>query len=213
MKQITLLSSRKNASFPHSIPNTDSWIKYALVALFTIGAHMTIAQYRPELQRIPCGPILTVAYEGGNITHPGVSVGSSLCVTDGIGKWSLYMGVKAGFYYHRRYQTGIFLLPHIRVMYQHTNGWMGGAEINAGPQWHLIPKAYAITDAGTIDRIKGAGILHWVIAPGLRFGKDISLEKDIPMQWFINPQLQFRNPRIGRKEKYLLMGAGINYKF
>lgn len=155
--------------------------------------------------------ILSVAYEGGNITHPGLSFGYSLSIKQ-LQNWVFLTGAKIGFYYHHNYQTAIFLLPKFEIDHIGGTGFLYGVEVGFGPQRTFIPHVYEVDASGNIEKQKMGGVFHWVIAPGLRFGKDLSVTKNIPIQWFINPQLQFRNPAVGRNEKYLIMGIGINYK-
>jgi hypothetical protein len=155
--------------------------------------------------------MISLAYEGGMITHPGMSAGF-LVKAGEKNSWVLQGGVKLGFYYHRRYQTGIFLLPLVQAQHLGNKGRLWGFNIAAGPQRTIIPKSYKINDDGTIRRDKSAGMTQWVFSPGFMFGKDLSERKMLPFQWFINPQLQFRKPTTGRTEKYFILGAGINYK-
>lgn len=157
------------------------------------------------------GQMLSVAYEGGTITHPGLSVGYSKEIKN-VKQWHLILGAKAGFYYHKRYHTAVFLLPNLQLNHIGSKGFLIGADLHVGPQRTFIPNVYEVDDAGNVSRNKSAGILQWVVAPGIRFGKDLSIKKGIPLQWFINPQLQFRNPMVGRNEIYFLLSIGINYK-
>lgn len=154
---------------------------------------------------------LSFAYEGGTITHPGLSVGYAVQLKE-TPKWQSLASVKTGLYYHKRYQTAFFLLPNLQVQHIGKRGFILGAEISAGIQRTFIPLAYEFLDNGTIKRERYAGFMQFIVAPGIRIGKDLFIKKDIPIQIFINPQLQLRNPLVGRMEKYLLMGIGVNYK-
>ena len=155
--------------------------------------------------------IISIAYEGGTITHPGLSIGYAIQLKE-ISKWKLSAAAKAGFYYHKRYQTGLFILTGIQANHISSKGFIWGLEIQGGPQRTFIPNVYEVDNNGNVKRNKGAGILQWVIAPGFRIGRDLSVKKGFSLQWFINPQLQFRNPMVGRNEKFFLLGIGVNYK-
>jgi hypothetical protein len=155
--------------------------------------------------------MISVAYEGGMITHPGLSAGFLVQASEKK-SWVLQGGVKLGFYYHRRYQTAIFLLPMVQAQHIGNKGRLWGLNFAAGPQRTIIPKSYKIDDNGSIHRVRSAGMTQWVFSPGFMIGKDLSEKRMVPLQWFINPQLQFRRPNVGRSEKYFVLGAGINYK-
>ena len=154
---------------------------------------------------------ISIAYEGGSITHPGLSIGYGIQLKQ-ISKWKLVAAAKAGFYYHHRYQTAIFILPGLQLNHISKKGFLWGVDLQVGPQRTFIPNVYEVDDNGKIEKDKGAGIFQWVIAPAFRIGGDLSVKRNLPIQWFINPQLQFRNPTVGRNEKYFLLGIGINYK-
>ena len=155
--------------------------------------------------------ILAIAYEGGMITHPGASVGY-FAQAKALNKWTIYGGGKLGFYYHRRYQTAVFLLPGVQAQRVGTKGFLWGVDLSAGPQRTFIPRAYEVNREGNIIKEKLAGISQWIIMPGFRIGRDLSVKRYVPLQWYINPQLQFRKPTIGLPEKYLIMSIGISYK-
>ena len=154
--------------------------------------------------------MLSFAYEGGMITHPGLSMGYHYQIGKHNG-WVLQGGVKLGFYHHKGYQTAVFLTPVIQAQHISEKGFIWGLDLGGGPQRTYIPKAYKIGDAGSVSRDRSAGMMQWVFSPGIRFGKDLSERRMVPLQWFINPQLQFRKPNVGRIEKYFLLGAGVNY--
>ncbi len=155
--------------------------------------------------------MVSLAYEGGMVTHPGLSAAYLAPIATRNG-WVLQGGIKVGFYYHRRYQTGIFLTPVIQGQHVSTKGFIWGVDMAAGPQRTFIPNTYKVDDSGSISKHRSAGMMQWVFTPGIRFGRDLSERRMVPLQWFLNPQLQFRRPATGRMEKYFLMGVGINYK-
>lgn len=157
------------------------------------------------------GGMISIAYEGGMITHPGASVGyyHQICKHNA---WALQGGIKLGFYHHKNYQTAVFLTPLIEALHINSKGTIWGVDFAAGPQRTWIPNSYKIDNAGKVMRDRAAGMMQFVFTPGIRFGKDISEKRMLPIQWFINPQLQFRRPESGRMEKYFLMGVGFNYK-
>lgn len=156
------------------------------------------------------GRALSLAYEGGMITHPGLSAGYHQRI-GAHNAWVLQGGVKLGFYYHKGYQTGVFLTPVLQGLHINQKGFMWGVDFGAGPQRTYIPKSYKIDDNGSVTRDRSAGMMQWVFTPGIRFGKDLTERRLVPLQWFINPQLQFRKPAVGRMEKYFLLGVGVNY--
>ena len=157
---------------------------------------------------------LSLAYEGGFVAHPGFSLGYHWAYSLGE-KWSVRPGVKTGAYFHRRYQNAVFLTAKAQLLHSGKKGGFYGFEVNAGFQRHFIPHTFSVREDGSIEK-RAAGTNHLVYAPGFLLGGRLLRSSKHYLEWYLNPQLQFRqlhgNSKEFKRENYFLLAFGVNYR-
>lgn len=172
-----------------------------------------------QAQESDKGFYLKIAYAGGMITHPGVSIGAGYSLS----QWSkaksngLYvdqeirLGLKLGTYFHKRMHTGVYLTPDVEWIRTGAKGFQFGLNFSAGYLKTFIPSTYSVNNEGIVQQ-KGSGTQHFVFMPGIRLGKDLSKKGTGNVEWFVNNQLMFQTPYFDKTNKYLLTELGINLK-
>ncbi len=158
---------------------------------------------------------IKIAYEGGMFTHPGFSVGIERSLglkknADGP-KNEFRWGGKVGFYFHRRYQTGVFVLPGVSWTKTTPGGFQYGGGFHTGYLRAFIPNTYQVSDAGSVDRKRFFGTNHLAIVPSFSLGKSL-LEKNISIEYFFNSQIMIQKPYFEGSNIYYVLSTGINYK-
>ena len=158
---------------------------------------------------------IKVAYEGGMFTHPGLSAGIERPLgskKNAEGPWNEFrLGGKLGFYYHRRYQTGVFVLPGISWVKTTASGFQYSAGFHVGYLRAFIPNTYYVSDDGSIIRKHFFGTNHLAIAPSFSLGKSL-VKKSIPIEYFFNSQVMVQKPYFEGSNFYYVFSLGINYK-
>ena len=159
-----------------------------------------------------------VAYQGGMILHPGLNLGLATPIwqTDrekrngGTVRREVRLGLNAGFYYHRRMNTGLNIGPELEWVRTGAKGGQFGISVESGYLRTFIPGAYEVDDSGTVSRAGMAGTNHFFISPGLRFGGEFGANEQ--QAWYIRPKLQFQQPYAGGSNKYFLTEIGLTFK-
>jgi hypothetical protein len=157
-----------------------------------------------------------IAYEGGMFTHPGLSagiertLGSKKNAEDG--PWNEFRwGGKLGFYFHRRYQTGVFVLPGISWVKTSSAGFQYGAGFHTGYLRSFIPNTYKVSEDGSVTRKRFFGTNHLALVPSFSLGKSL-VKSNIPIEYFFNSQVMVQKPYFEGSNIYYVFSAGINYK-
>lgn len=165
---------------------------------------------------------INVSYFGELATHPGLKVG----VTYPVKSWeksrvknngkeksiltAFELSPSAGFFYHRAYQTGIFVLPEVAFSRKNGKGNYKAIGIGTGYMRTQVPHVYEINAGGEIGKIH-AGYNYFVTNYSLTFGKDFSVKRNLPVGIFIKPQIMYAVPNYNGGILYFALEAGLSY--
>ncbi|MBX2875965.1 MAG: hypothetical protein KTR30_27840 [Saprospiraceae bacterium] len=162
---------------------------------------------------------LKIAYEGGQIGHPGLVVGWNKAFHYGekqkdsgkiISREWRY-GAQLGFYHHRRMHTGLLALPQIEWLRTGAKGGQWGFGVSAGYLRTIIPSTFEVIE-NQVAQTHFRGTQHFVVQPHLRFGGDLSLRRDVPIEWYLQTNLMWQMPHLDGSTQYFLLEAGITYR-
>ena len=166
---------------------------------------------------------ISLAYFGETITHPGLKVGVSFPLyqwekhkTLRNGREKLLdkridLSPQLGFYYHQDYQTGLFVLPELSYIRQNAKGNYTALGIGAGYMHTRVPRVYDFDTSGEIEQI-GAGYHYFISNYFATFGKDLSVNKGIPLSIYAKPQLMHALPNAGKGIWYFALELGFSVK-
>lgn len=166
---------------------------------------------------------ISMAYFGETITHPGLKVGLSFSLYEWEKHKMLHNGrekvltkridlsPQLGFYYHQHYQTGLFALPELSYIRQNAKGNYTAFGIGAGYMHTRVPRVYDFDTSGEIEQI-GAGYHYFISNYFVTFGKDLSVQKGIPLSIYAKPQLVHTLPNAGRGIWYFALELGLSVK-
>lgn len=163
------------------------------------------------------------SYFGETITHPGLKIG----LTYQLKNWdktktkkngtkttiqrSLDLNPSIGFFYHRAYQTGIFILPELSYTTKKANGNFLVTAIGCGYMRTILPNVYDLNSNGEIKKIN-VGYNYFLSSYALIFGKDLSVKKNIPISIFLKPQILYALPNATKGVSYFAFELGVSYK-
>ncbi len=173
-----------------------------------------------QAQEANKGFYLKIAYAGGMITHPGFSVGAGYQLSQwtntkrngNIVTQDIRLGINLGTYFHKRMHTGIFITPNIEWIRTSPKGFQFGLNLSGGYLKTFVPNTFKVDGEGLVQKQQGSGTDHFIFMPGLRLGKDLSINGKANMEWFVNNQLMFQSPYFDKTNKYLLTEIGVNFK-
>lgn len=164
------------------------------------------------------------SYFGETITHPGLKIG----VTYQLKQWdktklkkngkkrniqkNIDLSPGIGFFYHKDYQTALFILPELSYSRKNVKGNFITAGFGAGYMRTFIPHVYDLNSNGEIVRIV-AGYNYFLTDLSLTFGKDLSVKKKLPICLFFKPQLMYALPNATKGVSYFVFEIGASYKF
>lgn len=126
----------------------------------------------------------------GAIIYPGARLGvdyqvacKTITKNKGNGAMKMFQRNKfitlnTGFYYHRDFNTNLFLQGGFQWQRKNAKGWFTSVEPQLGISRTFINgEVYTVRDDGTVRRKRGAG--HFYLAPAVSFGlgKDFSTGK------------------------------------
>lgn len=191
-------------------------MRYLILIAFLVVVSMLNAQtLRPKS--------IYASYFGETITHPGLKVGVTLQLhswdktkikKSGIEKTiqkSVDVSPSLGFFYHRGYQTGAFLLPELSYSRKNSKGNYLTCAFGAGYMRTFLPNVYDLNAKGEIERIH-VGYNYFITNYSITFGKDLSINKNIPMSIYIKPQLMYAIPNYLNGVGYFALEFGVNYR-
>ena len=165
---------------------------------------------------------LSVSYFGETITHPGVKLGATYEIytwqklkmkrneTKKVTQKYIYISPSVGFFYHKDYQLGIFILPEFSYSRKNVKGNYFSFGIGTGYMETLVPNVYDLNPSGEIEKIQ-AGYNYLLTNCSINFGKDLNIKKDIPMHVFIKPQFMYASPNTPKGVWYFALETGIKY--
>lgn len=156
------------------------------------------------------------------IAHPGLKIGIDYTLktwnkektkkglSEKVSK-SYHLAPSVGFYYHRRYQTGVFLNTELSRKRQNSRGGYCSYGFNLGYLGTVVPHTYSLSESGVVERGLGKHSYVWT-GCSLAFGKDLSVQHDMPFSWFVKPQFMYALPNFPRGVGYFILETGITYK-
>ncbi len=144
----------------------------------------------------------------GTIKYPGLKVGADyLVITKNIDKEkhngshklitkNRYLTGNIGVYYHKGYNTNMFLLVGYLLERTNQNGWQRSFEPQIGISRTFInAPVYKVTDAGQVKKVRAAGDFYLAPALSVGFGKDFSVKHpDNPLRLFTRATLFMNYP-------------------
>ena len=159
----------------------------------------------------------SIGYLGEMVTHPGIKIGLSYTLLD----WnktrkekkmvkSISLNPSIGTYYHRRYQTGVFILPELAVnkVNEKNNGFSYG--IGAGYLRTFIPNTYSVNDNNEVKK-ENAGYNYFLGSTFISFEKNLKFSTRKPLKLYIKPQFMYALPNFPKGVAYLMMEVGLKY--
>lgn len=191
-------------------------MKYLIFLVFLTSASIIDAQnLRPQS--------IYASYFGETVTHPGLRVGLNYQLKD----WSKTKLMKSGtekviqnnmdlspsigFFYHKDYQTGLFILPELVYSRKNVKGNYITYGFGAGYMRTFIPNVYDLNSNGEIEKIH-TGYNYCITDFSVAFGKDLSVQKNIPMNIYIKPQFLYAFPNYSKGIWYFILELGVSYK-
>ena len=187
-----------------------------LIACLTTTSMLQAQNLRPQS--------IYASYFGETVTHPGLKVGVSYQFKSWdktkikkSGKEKLIQknidfSPSIGFYYHKDYQTGLFVLPELSYSRKNKKGNYQALAIGAGYMRTFIPNVYDLKSNGGIEKIH-VGYNYFITNYSITFGKDLSIKKKLPLSIYIKPQLIYAIPNYSKGIKYFALELGVNYRF
>ncbi|WP_215223809.1 hypothetical protein [Echinicola shivajiensis] len=166
---------------------------------------------------------ITFSYFGDMITHPGIKIGLDYSIktwekdhsknnslTKSITK-SWIISPNIAYYYHRRYQSGLLILPEIQYSRQNQKGNQLALGFGLGGLKTFVPNVYEPTPNGEVKKAK-AGMGYFASSYFISFGKDLSAKSEIPLEYFIKPQFLLALPNFPNNTGYFFLELGLKYK-
>jgi hypothetical protein len=191
-------------------------MRYLLYIAFLVVASGVQAQgFKPES--------VYASYFGETVTHPGVKVGvcyqlerwdKTKIKKDGSEKVlqkRIDISPGIGFFYHKDYQTGLFVLPELSYSRTNAKGNSLTAGVGAGYMRTFIPNVYDLDENGDIESVT-AGYNYFLTNYSVAFGKDLGVKKGIPMCIFVKPQLMYALPNATKGILYFALELGASYR-
>lgn len=164
---------------------------------------------------------ISASYFGETVTHPGLKFG----VTYQLKCWdktktkkngkkrifqkSIELSPVIGVFYHKDYQTGLFVLPELSYSRKNAKGNFLTVGIGAGYMRTFIPNVYDLNSNGEIESIV-AGYNYFLTNYSITFGKELSVKKMIPISIYIKPQLMYALPNATKGISYFALELGVS---
>ena len=186
-----------------------------LIACLTTTTVVQAQKVRPES--------FYASYFGEMITHPGLRVGVNFPLiswdktkikksgNEKVILKSIDFSPSIGLFYHKDYQTGLFVMPELSYSRKNEKGNYMTFAIGAGYMRTFIPRVYDFNSNGEIEKID-AGYNYFISNYSVAFGKDLSIKKKIPLSIYIKPQLMYAMPNYSNGVRYAALELGLNYR-
>lgn len=185
------------------------------ILVFTLIVSDCLAQFK-KLESV------SISYYGEMITHPGLKVSADFNMKE----WekmnstkkdssktidkSFIISPALGFFYHRRYQTGLVFIPEVKFKRQNPRGRFFECGIGLGYFRTFIPNSYEIKSSGEVNKVV-AGHNYFATNYFISFGKDLIVNKELPISYFIKPQFIYAVPNFPNGTGYFALEIGIGY--
>jgi hypothetical protein len=150
-----------------------------------------------------------ISYFGETITHPGTKLGA----TFNLKTWNrntIALTPTVGFFYHKNYQTGLFVLPELSFKRYNKKGNYKAAGIGAGYMRSFIPNVYKIKN-GEIKHIS-AGHNYFLSSAFFTFGTNVKAFNTSNIYLYVKPQVLYALASQMNSTVYLALEIGIDYK-
>lgn len=166
----------------------------------------------------------SISYLGEMATHPGVKVGFDYCLRDwskvkGAGKprereisKEILVSPALGYYFHRRYQSGLFFMPELIYSRMNPKGLYYDFGLGVGYLRTMTYHSYKVDEEGNMDK-SIASFGHLSSSVSVAIGKDLSVKRTIPIALFVKPQFMYAVPNFNNGTTYFLFQIGVKYKF
>jgi hypothetical protein len=159
----------------------------------------------------------SVGYFGEMVSHPGLKVAAhfNLKSTEKIKKQkkivkTLEWSPAIYGFHHRRYQTGIILMPEITAkrINQKGNFWM--VSIGAGYLRTFVPNTFSLQENGNVEKVI-AGQNQLALSLSAGFGHRFQRPGLQQLSWHFQPQFIYALPGFPKGIGYFAINAGISY--
>jgi len=191
-------------------------MKYLILFVLLISSTLLNAQIRNPNS-------ISVSYFGESITHPGLKIGigyqlkswdktkESKNASSKIINKSFDLTPSIGFFYHKDYQTGLFILPEISYARKNAKGNFIAFGLGAGYMRTSIPNVHEINSSNEIESTSG-GSNYFATNYFISFGKDLSTKHNTPLDIFLKPQIMYALPNYSTGIAYFAIELGVSYK-
>jgi len=165
----------------------------------------------------------STSYFGESITHKGIKIGvnyelkswDKTQIRKNTSQKTIYkridLSTSVGFYYHKDYQTGLFVLPELSYTRKNAKGNFITFGLGAGYMRTFIPNVYDINSNNEIEKTP-KGYNYFLTNYFIGFGKDLSIKHKIPMDIYIKPQIMYALPNYPNGITYFALEVGVCYK-
>ena len=165
------------------------------------------------------------SYFGETITHPGLRLSATYIlkekasrkrVTDrqaGAEPLSgtnhiLEVRPSLGLFFHRRHQTGLFVLPEIGYLRTNRKRRQFGTGLGIGYLHSIIPNVFEVTAEGQVEESR-ASHNFFLASIYTRWGRQL---KDSSFGYFVQPQFLYALPNYPNGVAYLALEIVITYR-
>ena len=166
---------------------------------------------------------ISASYFGESITHPGLKIGVNYHLKSwdktktkkNTSQKTIYKRIdlspNVGFYFHKDYQTGLFVLPELSYTRKNAKGNFMIFGMGAGYMRTFIPNVYEINSNNEIEKTP-EGYNYFLTNYFIAFGKDLSIKHNIPLEIFLKPQIMYALPNYPNGITYFALEVGVCYE-
>ena len=188
-------------------------ILYLLFGFTTV--HIRAQDVKPDF--------FTASYFGETVTHPGIKLGIGFDLkswetsrvrskdTTILNKQITFIPTIGGFY-HKRFQTAVFVVPELQYTLYKEGGNYFGARLGIGYMYGKVPDVYELTAQNEINRIS-VGYHYLASNFGIVVGKDFNVTNLAPVNLYAAPQLLVAIPSTAGSLSYFVLEIGVTYHF
>jgi hypothetical protein len=186
-----------------------------ILAMIALAAKLNAQLLRPD--------VVTVAYFGETISHPGIKFGALYNLltwdkskTTPKGKEKHLQKTvdfipSLGVFHHKGYQTGLFISPEVVLSRKKPKGGYRSVGLGAGYMRTFLLNVYDFDNSGDLRRIH-AGQNYFLTNYSITFGKDLMINKGIPLAIYAKPQFMYALPNTSKGIWYFALEVGAKLK-
>ena len=166
---------------------------------------------------------VSLSYFGEMISHPGLKIGYNhqfhlrthhkkrkskkkneyVFVRRGY-----LLSISAGGFNHNRYQTGYFTFLEPKYRVENKSGLFYEIALGGGYMKTVTPSVYV--ENGDLKE-KYFHNDYFISSISGCFGKNLTLSKNVPIEWFIKPQFIYALPNFPKGVGYFALEIGVSY--